>query len=81
MSISIYTYCQRSVVRRNRNYLPFGPVSQSQNELQEDTAKIKILQYCVDDRCDFVAKRKGPIMICWTCSSDKIHDDTSREPK
>ena len=61
--------------------LPFRPIAQCQNELQEDTAEIEILQHRIDDWCDTVAKRKGALIVCFAWGSDEIHDDTSREPE
>ena len=62
-------------------HLPFRPISQSQNELQEDTAEVEILQHCIDDWGDCVAKGKGFALVRSTGSSDKIHNDTGCEPE
>ena len=62
-------------------HLPFGPVSQGENELQEDETEVQILQHCIDDWSDSISKGKGSHIIPITWSSDEIHDDTGRKPK
>ena len=61
--------------------LPFRTVAQGKNELKPDEAQIEILEDSVNDRSRCVAKRKGSATIRSARCTDKIHDDTGRQPE
>lgn len=61
--------------------LPFWPITQGQDELQEEECQVDILQNCVENSSSRIAKRKRSLPISLSGSTDEIHDNAGREPK
>jgi hypothetical protein len=62
--------------------LPFRPISQGKNKLQQDESQVKIFEDYVDFWGDIVTERERSSAISRRRPSpNKIHDNASGEPK